>query len=237
MNHQDVFELIPAYALDALDPAEAEAVARHLEACPACREEMAAFTAVADALPLALPEAAPSPRVREQLLARAGAATAARPVAPPPTAERPAAWWARVRRAPLWQPVALALIALLLVSNVVLWQRLNAATRPSPPITLTATDNAPGALGVLVPGADARVATLVISGLPALAADQQYQLWLIEDGTRTSGAVFSVAADGSVTVTVAAPQPLSRYSAFGITVEPAGGSPGPTGPRVLGHNL
>jgi anti-sigma-K factor RskA len=35
-------------------------------------------------------------------------------------------------------------------------------------------------------------------------------------------------------VQVVAPQPLDTYSALGITIEPAGGSPAPTGPKVLG---
>jgi anti-sigma-K factor RskA len=32
-------------------------------------------------------------------------------------------------------------------------------------------------------------------------------------------------------------QPLKAFSTFGITIEPAGGSPGPTGDKVLGGGL
>ncbi|RJQ80137.1 MAG: anti-sigma factor [Desulfobacteraceae bacterium] len=30
------------------------------------------------------------------------------------------------------------------------------------------------------------------------------------------------------------PRPLNSYRTFGITIEPRGGSPGPTGSKVLG---
>ena len=79
--------------------------------------------------------------------------------------------------------------------------------------------------------------TLVVDSLAPLGQDQQYQLWLIQDGERTDGGVFSVNPEGYGSLWVETPQPLSSYSAFGITIEPAGGSPGPTGDKVLGSAL
>jgi anti-sigma-K factor RskA len=32
-------------------------------------------------------------------------------------------------------------------------------------------------------------------------------------------------------------EPLLKFQAFGITVEPTGGSPGPTGEKVMGGEL
>jgi anti-sigma-K factor RskA len=49
--------------------------------------------------------------------------------------------------------------------------------------------------------------------------------------------VFSVSKEGYGALTVAAEQPLNIYSALGITVEPRGGSPGPTGEKVMGGSL
>ncbi len=75
----------------------------------------------------------------------------------------------------------------------------------------------------------------MVDHLPVLDPDElQYQLWLIQDGQRTSGAVFSVNKYGYGSVWVSSPEPLSSYSDFGISIEPAGGSPGPTGDKVLG---
>lgn len=77
----------------------------------------------------------------------------------------------------------------------------------------------------------------MVDGLPKLDESQQYQLWLIKDGERTSGGVFSVTSSGYGWVYVRTPDPLASYQAAGITIEPAGGSPGPTGDKVLGGNL
>jgi anti-sigma-K factor RskA len=60
---------------------------------------------------------------------------------------------------------------------------------------------------------------------------------LIQDGERTSGGVFSVKQGGYAAKVIYAPLPLADYSSFGVTIEPAGGSPSPTGDKVLGGNL
>lgn len=41
MTHDQIAELLGAYALDAVDPDEAAAVEAHLEVCPRCRDEVA----------------------------------------------------------------------------------------------------------------------------------------------------------------------------------------------------
>jgi anti-sigma-K factor RskA len=84
---------------------------------------------------------------------------------------------------------------------------------------------------------DGEHGTLVVDGLAALGEEQQYQLWLIQDGQRTSGGVFSVSEEGYGSLWISSPEPLSSYSTFGITIEPAGGSPGPSGDKVLGNAL
>ena len=76
--------------------------------------------------------------------------------------------------------------------------------------------------------------TLVVDGLPVLTEAEQYQLWLIRDGERTDGGVFSVDRRGYGSMWVHADEPLDSFDSFGVTLEPAGGSPGPTGPRMLG---
>ena len=46
-EHQDIEELLGAYALDAVDPDEARLVEEHLVECPRCRAEVAAHREVA----------------------------------------------------------------------------------------------------------------------------------------------------------------------------------------------
>src|SRR5579859_4356074 len=59
---------VAAYALGALDPAEAEAFASHLEACAVCREELAAFQQVVDVLPMSAPQYTAPRRLRRRVL-------------------------------------------------------------------------------------------------------------------------------------------------------------------------
>jgi anti-sigma-K factor RskA len=241
--HQENLELLPAYALGVLDAEEAARVAGHLPTCAACRHELAAYEEVAGLLPLAAPPVTPSDTLRAKLMARAAAAEArpaattaeARPAAVTPTYRgwrpRLAEWW---RVAPRWQPVALVAILVLVGANLLLWQwALRPAGRPGETIVLTGTDAAPEAWGTILVSNDGRNATLIVESLPPLEVTQQYQLWLVMGDDRASGAVFSVNADGYSSVAIDASRPVGEYTGFGVTIEPAGGSPGPTGARVL----
>lgn len=227
--HQEMQDLLAAYALGSLEADETARVAAHLETCPACREELAAYEAVTDMLATAVPLTTPPPALKTRLMARTQTAVVPQPTRRQSIKENWQRW-----RSTYWRP-ALALVVLVLaVTALVIWQQ----NRPATPaqFTLTATEHAPEATGVITIAADG-TATLTIANLPPLTAEQQYQLWLIRDGQRDSGAVFSVNADGSAQVTIQAARPFASYQAFGITIEPAGGSPGPTGERVLGFNL
>ncbi len=50
LTHEEIQELLGAYALDAVDPDEAELIERHLEACPRCRAEVEGHREVATML-------------------------------------------------------------------------------------------------------------------------------------------------------------------------------------------
>jgi hypothetical protein len=60
MTHEEIRDLLPAYALGALDAEERGRVAAHLVGCPECRREYVGYAEVADTLPDALALAAPS---------------------------------------------------------------------------------------------------------------------------------------------------------------------------------
>ncbi len=125
--------------------------------------------------------------------------------------------------------------------NLFFWQQWNRSQSAVPDsllsVRLEGTGPAPGATGVLVISRGGEYGTLIVDGLPALNASQQYQLWLILDGQRTSGGVFAVNPEGYGSLKVLSPKPLNAYQAVGVTIEPAGGSPRPTGEKVLGGNL
>jgi hypothetical protein len=70
----------------------------------------------------------------------------------------------------------------------------------------------------LVISKDGKQGTLVVDDLPGLPADQQYQLWLIQNGERTSGGVFSTDESGYGYLEIHAPQPLVSFESFGVTI-------------------
>jgi anti-sigma-K factor RskA len=78
---------------------------------------------------------------------------------------------------------------------------------------------------------------LLVAGMPQLPPGRVYQLWLVAKGQRQNGGTFTVDAAGSGLLLVRSALPLTAYDAAGVTVEPAGGSPGPTSPRVIGGPL
>jgi anti-sigma-K factor RskA len=236
-EHQTIIDLIPAYALRSLDADDADQVAHHLVGCADCRAELAAFEAVVDVLPLAAPEVEPAAALKERLMNRIqtapGGGTAVLP-SPLSWTERFSAAISDFFTGPRWRPAAVFALLVLLIGSFFIWRQLNL---PPSQFVLTPTEAAPGAQGVIELVGNGRQATLTVNDLPQLDPDNQYQLWLIKDGQRISGGVFSVNANGWQKLTIDTPQPLSDYAAFGVTIEPAGGSPGPTGERVLGFNL
>lgn len=238
MSTEDQYkELLPAYALDCLDEEDIIIASEHLPVCDSCQAELRAYQAVVDGLALAVPDAEPASDLKRRLMDR---------VQPVP-AQSPTSWWGQLtnllkRSAPAWGVAGLVLIVALLIGNLWLWGQLRSSQGVTEPevlgtIPLIGTEVSPYATGLLVISQDGEHGTLVVDGLGPLSKEQQYQLWLIRDGQRTSGGVFSVSEEGYGSLWISSPEPLSSYSAFGITIEPAGGSPGPTGDKVLGSPL
>ncbi|GAB4416844.1 MAG: anti-sigma factor [Anaerolineae bacterium] len=236
-NH--VLELLPAYALGSLDPAEHIAVSKHAQNCPVCAAELAAYQAVVAELALAVPDALPSADLKRQLLARAQKAPSI-----PAGQPRPNRWqrWPQLsQRAVLaWGIASFLLILVLTASNFLLWQRLTrleAVTRSGGMRAIPLTGLAPGAAGFVLIGADGQNGAFVVDDLPPLEPNYQYQLWLLQNGYRTSGAVFSVDEYGYGGGRIRAPKNLFEYSGCDVSVEPAGGSSEPTGEKVLAGTL
>ena len=234
-----VIELLPAYTLDCLDEEDMLLVTEHLAVCPACRAELISYQGVADQLAMAVPCSEPPADLRRRLMAHV------QPARPRAISQPRPAWWQQLGRSlralqhPAWGVTSLALILALTASNVLLWQQVNrpgiaSNVQGMRSLALVGTASAPEASGIVVISTDGEYGTLVVDNLPTLDKTQQYQLWLIQDGTRTSGAVFSVGQDGYGSAPILAPEPLTHYSSFGITVEPSRGSPHPTGVKVLG---
>jgi len=230
LEHNRIEELIPAYALGVLDEEDAHLVAAHLLECAACTRQVNAYEEAAASLLAAASPARNAPAgLHVRLMAQVTTTS--------PETPRELSWLGRLRHTlsggRQWQFGAAIAVVLLVGLGVAL---LLFATqwRAGATVQLRGTELAPDAVGLLQVMSP-KSGTLQVTGLPALDETKQYQLWLIkEDGTRDSGAVFSVEEDGSATIPVNLPQPLSRYSGMGITIEPEGGSLAPTGSKMLG---
>ena len=110
------------------------------------------------------------------------------------------------------------------------------------PLISTADDNpygsSGGPAGYLYADPAGGVGLMNCYWMPKLEANQVYQVWLVKaDDTRENGGTFTVDERGNASVVIRAPANFSTYKSVGVTTEPAGGSPGPTTPRVVWTSL
>jgi anti-sigma-K factor RskA len=248
-------ETLSAYALGALPGGEAADVQRHLGVCPACRAEASELAAVVGVLPAVCEPAEPPAGLRERVLAAARTELDA-PAAPPPLrtvapapdgSTAPVARPTPVRRtATIWRPWLLTAAAAALAvgvgfSNVVLRgelrereAQLDVYESANRVLALAGPAEQQGGRVVLVEPAAGRSPTLVVDRLPALPPDRAYQVWVIRGGQPVSAAVLPP-AEGPRLVELR--ESLAGAQTVAVSVEPAGGSPSPTGPVVLATNL
>ena len=244
---QRIEELLAAFALGALEIDEAIEVEAHVQSCAACREVLRDYQAVSDDLMTAMPPVMPPASVRAKLLAR---------TAPP--SQKPGAsgrWRALL---PHLIPVAAVVgVLVLLIININLLRQTSQMAQAQEQMaqqnqtyqTAFALLTYPGSevaviddgniYGTLIYDPDGKVAVLNVWGLDELPEGQDYQVWLIEaDETRISGGVFQASDElGYSSFVIESPNSLETFVGIGVTIEPEGGSPGPTGPRVFGTGL
>jgi len=235
--------LLGAYALGALTEAEALQVEAHLAACEQCTARAAEFQQIAKGLLHLAPEVDPPAALRARLMAALD--EDAQPARRSNPAGRRLGWAGAL--------AAVALLALNLaqwVRNASLQAQLEslaaqeragqtAQALRSYPSSQVVELEAEGIRGTLVYDPGFPLAVLYIWGLEDPGPQQAYQAWLISaDGTRTSGGLLELPEEqGFAWLVVRANRPLQDYSGFGLTLEPADGSPLPTGPRILGGDL
>lgn len=236
MTHEELRDLIPAYAVDALEPEEASAFEAHLQGCEACREEVTRLQEVAAQLAAGVATVEPPPWLREQVVA----AVSPRHAAAPPR------WW----QAGLAAAAAVILLlgagllveyqrARLLTAQVgLLSARLAAQERvlavlSSPTArTATLTGSVQANVRFMYDRASGQGA-LVVTELKDPGARFVYQLWLITGQEPQSVRVFRPVPGQAVIIPVNAD--FRRYQAVAISVEqgPQGSAAGPTSAPIL----
>ena len=254
MDRETLLDLIPAYALDALDDTERQAVEALLATDAEAQQLLAEYQAVADVFVLAVParKAPSSTRAGlQQRLAERRASSNSRADQPPFIVEKP-----KPRTLPRFWIVlgAAAAVFLVLIAAFIAAQQLNppdeqqvasaqelyymlqddegAQKIPIEPV-------AEGVQGDLVVSADGETAILRLAELPQIEADEAYQLWAVEDSEPLSAGLYHWAdGHGPYYVRLELAKPINGYQRFGMSIEPRDGSPTPTaGQQIWGLAL
>jgi anti-sigma-K factor RskA len=206
-----------AFALGALEPAEADEFRRHVQSCAVCRDELAAFEQAVNALPMAAPQYEVPPGLKRRVMQAVRSEPKSPAVAP--ARRRPSAF-----RAWLPRPVLGAGVALAAAAAVVGGLELSSSGSPSHVIQAQV-----GQAQLRVAGGRA---DLIIRHLPQPSRGRIYELWL-QRGTRSPApsTLFSVTSGGTADVGV--PAGLQGVRRVMVTSEPAGGSTAPTEQPVI----
>lgn len=231
--------LLAAYAMGNLD--DVAPLRRHLEGCPRCRAQGAAYVAVADLLAVAPDEVEPPEGLRDRIMASVHS-DVARPA--------PRALGSPLRR--VWSLVPagrlLTLVGALAAAAAVALAVWSFAVPhgSGAPVSTTATDcgpaSGPATSCTLEYDPATHSAVLTVRGLqpPASAPGTPsgvVEVWLIPSSGPPRAAAFLDEAPGGGEWTAALTADLSTYSVVAATLEPPGGSSQPTGRVLLRFNL
>ncbi len=100
-------------------------------------------------------------------------------------------------------------------------------------VAVDGTESDPSGGGFLVVNTNEGVGFLSVTGLSPIAANQNFQLWLIQGDNPISAGVFTLEEPGQSTYSFTIDAASLNFDAVGVSIEPAGGSPQPTGDIVL----
>lgn len=245
-EHNHFHDNLAAYALGALDAEEMRTLDEHVASCQECQQELAEYQTISDNLLTALPPQVPPPALKRRLAAQLN-----RTEVPARTSRT----WS-LPRLSFKQMATVAAFLLLLGLNLFstmqirdlqrqqaeLTQRLDVGQSAIAMLAYPETQKLPvseGVAGSLLIDPDEKTAVLFTWDLPELGENETYQIWLIDSqGNRVSGGLFVPdAAQTYTSAKVISLLPLSEFVGLGVTIEPWGGSSGPTGPNILKVNF
>jgi anti-sigma-K factor RskA len=235
MNGCEHRDSVASYLLGALPDVEYQRFEAHLRDCEACSREVASLRVAADTLPLAAPQLAPPPELKDRIMtvvrseAQLLAATGAEADEP---AQAPArrSWWRR----PLLslRPLAVGLAAAVLIAvGVAGGLALSGGEGTRTVAAQVRVASAPSARAMLL--VSGSKGTLQLRGMPQPPSGKVYEVWLKKPTgpPAPTDALFSVDRQGSADVGV--PGSLEGVDQVLVTAEPHGGSQAPTSDPVI----
>jgi hypothetical protein len=243
-GHEELQQLLGAYALDALDSAEAEEVEQHLQGCAVCRSEISEHREVAGLFSGI--DVEPPPRVWDRIVERLAEPDRARLPGPGPLAVVGQRRTVGIRAVAGLAAVAAVIILALgidvirldrhkpvsgTVTGQLALQQAARAAIAAPGARRVTLKSSDGTLSIDVVVAPDGTGYIVSNTLPALPNGETYQLW-----GQTSGQLVSFGVLGSRpgVIPFRAEAPVV---ALAITAERAGGVPAPSKQPLLAGAL
>jgi anti-sigma-K factor RskA len=248
-TRQEDFDL---YALGAFEGEELREFEAHISGCSRCAAKLARAKGRVALLSLAAPQVEPSPGARASQMARIH-----------PENRRPAAVETRTPWPPArwWQMVLVFALAALAILSIVLWQKnerldKDLAMLHTSVVTQQAQLDDVGHIVQLIGSTDTvnvnlaaqpgmpkgtahvmynmKMKVLMYDGqLDTVPVGKSYQLWVVPaSGNPISAGVFSPTRGQADHWMMNMPDGMVP-KAFAVTIEPSGGMPQPTGPKVL----
>jgi len=243
-DHEEIEDLLAAFVLGTTDPEEDALVREHLEGCSTCTRVVQRLQRALGALPLAAESVTPPQRLREQILAAAGASRRPEITAP----RRARVLRLRPARTGLWPAgggwrsaiAASAIVAFALGAGLGLGLGRTIGPQPAPvsgvaQYSLSGSGAMSGAQGRVFELKQQGLTLVEFSNLPELEAGKVYELWLIpSQGQPSPGGVFRPDPGGSHVVVLA--RNLQGVTALAVTAEPgpAGTSAPSQQPELVG---
>lgn len=241
MTCDEFEEILGAYALDAVTPAEQQEVEAHLATCARCTQLLQELRGVVSLLPLAMPQINPPVALEERILAavrQESKGGSVQPVRQQP--QQPIPMVRPIRRTQRWNPrvlVTAAVLMLCLLGGLTAWnvslhgqvatlqQKLTQVTNTPNGVTSYAvkgTSQSQNVAGQLVYFAEQNITVLVMHGLPQLQGLHVYQGWLVHLRGKNITSVTSVGLLNPLngTATLSFPGNVTGYDAAAISLEP-----------------
>lgn len=253
LQFDEDFEL---YALGVLDAEERSAFEAHLVGCSICKGRLAQAQQRVGFMGTGVAQTRPAAYVKQALMERVRLESP-RSVVSQETSERRSFWSVFSQPMLAWGCAAvIAVVALILVSQTSTLKKQLTSLQAQIEAQQDAVARDHRVAELLTSPETQRVALkqpteaahpegrvyyqakqgllFYAANLPAAPADHVYQLWLVPaEGAPISAGIFQANEKGEASVLLPTLPGGAVAKAFAVTVEPAGGVPQPTGPKVL----
>ncbi len=243
MDRETLLDTIPAYAIGALEEAERREVEALLASDAEAQARLAEYEAIAELLVMSAPLRQAPAHLKDNLRQRItnprpGNITTLPPQTEVPQRQTSQRTWITAVAAVAVLFVLAGLVGVLMLQEVQPpgGQQLWAQLRQQEDTQRFPVDSAEfeGVTGELLVSADGAQAVLRVANFPEITEDQTFQFWLNTEGDVQSGGTWFPKADRTeFFIVLNLETPLQELVRIGCSVEPAGGSESPTGPRVF----